>query len=229
MENILVIHTIVDIIILVIILCFVSIKFRAYMISFCASIKNLSSLLTSHIQDEEATLTSTEGKVVSLMSNVNNLHKTVDEISATLAINFIEKANTYSGEWEIVKNRLEETADVTFLGAYAACESCVGKCEYSMLFRKIIEERRKESFDLWERQAIPIHILKIVEQVDKELFPVVLQAYIPDILSVCTTRRLPLEKRRELVKQKAEFVSSKVKQDWEDAILKRIKLIDEKD
>lgn len=163
-----------------------------------------------------------------LCTTITKLTESIDKINLALVRNHITKADLYKNEWKLVTQRLNETANITFLCAFKeVCYNCDGQCKYLAKFSEIIEKRRKESFHIWEREAIPISVLKIVEQVDEELYVKVLQQYIPDITAICNNdayNKLDKEIIINLLKQKIEIVIEKVKCDWMGAILKRVNI-----
>jgi len=185
-------------------------------------VDGVQKTLVNHIRDEEGAFSAVTKTLVGLVNQTNTLHGKVEEFSAALAAAFIKKADVYEEEWAEVKERLFATADEAFNGALAACGNCVGKCGFVDRFLEIVAKRRAESFRIWEVEAIPQAVLKVVEQIDKELYPRVIDIYLPDILSICVDRRAGLEKRKALVQEKVLKYKEQVKMDWEEAILKRL-------
>ena len=188
------------------------------------SIDRVHDLLMEHINDEDSVFDK-------IHKSVDKLNDAVSDIKHTLITERITRAEVTTEQWNIVRVRLEETAEITFSSAILnSCMSCDETlCEYLKEFGKLVQARRIESWHIWEKAAVPTSILSIVQQVDEEMYPKVTEKYIPDIVSIChnpTYKILPKEARIELIKAKTEAVKEKVKSDWFQAIYRRIHVID---
>lgn len=181
------------------------------------------------VESLEAHITSEESKFGALSVALEKLSTAITEINITLVKDHITRADIDRDQWSIVKARIDETAEVVFSGAMMnACLTCEQDCNYLIEFSKLIQTRRKESWHIWEQSAIPRSILTIIEQVDEELYPKVVEQYIPDITSICKNKdysKFSKEVRVELIKSKVDVYKEKVKRDWETAILRRVNML----
>lgn len=188
-----------------------------------ANFQEVIKTIKEHILEESSVLKG-------FTDSITKVSDEIVKINLTLVKEHITRADVDKEQWALVKARLDETAEVVFCGAIMnACMDCSNTdCTYYQEFSKLIQIRRKESWHIWEESAVPVSVLTIIEQIDAKLYPIVIDRYIPDIVSIChdeTYSKFPKEVRIELLRNKVEVYKEKVKRDWESEILRRVNIL----
>jgi hypothetical protein len=160
-------------------------------------------------------------------SNYSKINKTLETINKHLENARIARVNVKKAKLEFVIQRLDETANVTFKGAFNnACKNCDGtKCVYLEKFKRIAADRIVKSKEYWINHNVPNDILNVLDNVNEILLPKVPSIYVPIITSVCCDdecKGIDMDMKRKIIRKNITTVINNINADWRNAITERV-------
>jgi hypothetical protein len=158
---------------------------------------------------------------------IEKINTNIVNINDILAKDCLLKAKVKQAHYDIILDRLYGTADYVFSEiTKMACKFCNDKCLFRDEFSKLVQERRKDSFHIWERMGVSRSVLDIIEQIDKPRFDIIWNRYLLEITNVCNDKVRCKEDRMQEVAKMCNIYSKLIKAEYLMDIEKRL-VIDE--
>jgi hypothetical protein len=177
--------------------------------------------ISKHIKEEPVIL---QAIVDGFTKAIDGITHKMHDVQLILAKKHLTKADLYNEDWKDVITRIEETTRVTFNQLKKeTCrktgKECTGLCRTNFIAE--LGRRRRDSFEIWEKQAIPRRILNVIEEVDKMLNPRELQ-YVDEIITTCNEDELSNKERKIILDAKCNQYRDIFVAEWKELFIEKI-------